>query len=145
MPAGRSPRRWSAALDSRGRTTPPVPRSCRGLAVFFLLPFVMLALAVAAVVSVGVFVLRMAFWMVLLPLRMLFGLLFVPFWIAKTVLKVAFGVLLLPLMLIVGGVLAVAAFLAALVAVVTPLVPLLILGLLIWVVARSFRRPAAIA
>ena len=63
---------------------------------------------------------RVAFWTVLLPVRLVFGLLFVPFWIARTVLKMAFGVILLPIPLVGGLLVAVVAAIAALVAVVTP-------------------------
>ena len=105
-----------------------------------------MALAVAAVVSVAAFVFRMAFWLAFLPFRLLFGLLIVPFWIARMLLKVVFGVLLLPVFLVVGGLLAVAALIATIVAVISPLLPLLIVGFLIWVVVRSFsRRGTAIA
>ena len=97
--------------------------------MFALLALVLMALAVAAVVSVAAFVFRMAFWLVFLPFRLLFGLLIVPFWIAR-----------------VGGLLAAAALIATIVAVISPLLPLLIVGFLIWVVVRSFsRRGTAIA
>ena len=108
-----------------------------------MLALVMMALVVAAVVSVGALVLRVAFWTVLLPVRLVFCLLFVPFWIARTVLKMAFGVILLPILLVGGLLVAVVAAIAALVAVVTPLLPLLVVGFLIWAVLRTFRPATA--
>ncbi len=104
-----------------------------------------MALAVAAVVSAAAFVFRMTFWLAFLPFRLLFGLLIIPFWIARMALKVVFGVLLLPVFLVVGGLLAVAALIATLVAIVSPLLPLLIVGFLIWVVVRSFSRGPVVA
>jgi hypothetical protein len=114
--------------------------------VFALLALVLMALAVAAVVSAAAFVFRMAFWLLFLPLRLLFGLLIVPFWIARMLLKVVFGALLLPVFLVVGGLVAVAALIATVIAIVSPLLPLLIVGFLLWVVIRSFsRRPVVVA
>jgi hypothetical protein len=113
--------------------------------VFALLALVLFALCVAAVVSALAFAFRMAFWMVLLPVRLLFGVLIVPFWIARMLLKVVFGALMLPVLLVVGGLLTMAALIAAFVAIVTPMLPLLIVGFLIWVVIRSLRRPAVVA
>jgi hypothetical protein len=103
----------------------------------------MMALVVAAVVSVGALVLRMAFWTIFLPFRLIFGLLFIPFWIARTLLKMTVGIVMLPVLLIGGILVAIVAAVAALVAVITPLLPLLIVGLLVWAVFRSFSRPVA--
>ena len=103
----------------------------------------MTGLMVAAVVMVGVLVVKTLFFLVTLPFRILFAVLFFPLWIAKTVLKLAVGAVVLPLALLVGGVLAVLAVLAAIVAIIAPLLPLLIIGLLLWAVFRSFRPAVA--
>ena len=87
---------------------------------------------------------KVLFFAITLPFRIVFAVLFFPFWIAKTVLKTAVGVVMVPLLLLVGVVLAVLAALAAIAAIVAPLLPLLIVGLLVWAVFRSFR-PAAVA
>jgi hypothetical protein len=99
----------------------------------------MTGLMAAAVVMVGVLVVKTLFFLVTLPFRILFAVLFFPFWIAKTVLKLAVGAVILPLALLVGIVLAVLAALAAVVAIIAPLLPLIIIGLLLWAVFRSFR------
>jgi hypothetical protein len=102
-----------------------------------------MALLVAAVVSVGALLVRLALFAVLLPFRLVFGLLFIPFWIAKSVLKLAVGAVVLPVFLVGGILLAVVVAIGALVALLAPLVPVLIVGLLIWVVVRSFRPAVA--
>ncbi len=103
----------------------------------------MLAFLLVAVVSVGALIVRMAFFLLLLPFKLVFGLLFVPFWIAKTVLKLAVGAVVLPIVLVGGVLLAVVAAAGALLALLAPLVPLVIVGLLIWAVFRSFRPAVA--
>jgi len=92
-------------------------------AVFTLLGLasvVMTGLMTGAVVLLGVLVVKVLFFAITLPFRIAFAVLFFPFWIAKTVLKLAVGVVMVPLL------------------------PLLIVGLLVWAVFRSFR-PAVVA
>jgi hypothetical protein len=138
---GRSPR--PSCVDTRLRV-PVRHAGGPGVAVFLALAsLVMLAFVVASVVAVGALLLRLVFFVILLPVRLVFGLLFIPFWIAKTVLKVAVGALMLPIFLVGGGLLAAVVAIGALVALVAPLVPLLIVGLLIWAVFRSFRPAVA--
>ena len=48
-----------------------------------ILSLIFMALVVAAVVSVGALIVRAAFWALLLPFKVLFAVLSVPFWIAK--------------------------------------------------------------
>lgn len=109
------------------------------LTLFGLAAMVMTGLMTAAVVIAGVFVVKVLFFVITLPFRIAFGVLFFPFWIAKTILKFAIGVVMVPVILVVGIVLAVLAALAALGAIIAPLLPLLIVGLLAWAVVRSFR------
>lgn len=92
----------------------------------------------------GLLLVKALFFVVTLPFRIAFAVLFFPFWLAKTVVKLTVGVVMVPLLLLVGVVLAVLAALAAIVAIIAPLLPLLIVGLLAWAVFRSFR-PAAVA
>ena len=108
-----------------------------------LASLIFLALIVAAVVSVGVLIVRIAFWAILLPFKIVFGLLFLPFWIGKTLLRVALGAVLVPVFLVGGILLALVAAIAAIVAIITPLLPLAIVAFLIWMVFRSFGRPVA--
>jgi hypothetical protein len=111
--------------------------------VLALTSLIFLALIVAAVVSVGVLIVRIALWAILLPFKIVFGLLFLPFWIAKTLLRFAFGALLVPVFLVGGILLALVAAIAAIVAIITPILPFAIVAFLIWMVFRSFGRPVA--
>ena len=113
------------------------------LTLLGLASLVMTGLMVAAVVSVGVLIVKVLFFLVTLPFRIVFGVLFFPFWIAKTVAKVAVAAVVIPLVALAGIVLAVLAALAAIAAIVAPLLPLVIVGLLVWAVLRSFRPAAA--
>ena len=110
-----------------------------------ILSLIFMALVVAAVVSVGALIVRAAFWALLLPFKLLFAVLFVPFWIAKTVLRLAFGLMLLPVLLLGGILVAIVAAIAAFVAIITPLLPFAIIGFLLWAVLRSFSRPVVTA
>lgn len=108
-----------------------------------LASLVMTGLMVAAIVMLGVFLIKMLFFVITLPFRIAFAVLFFPFWLAKTVVKLAVGVVMVPLLLLVGGALAVLAVMAAIAAMLAPLLPLLIVGLLVWAVFRSFRPAVA--
>ena len=101
----------------------------------------MTGLMTAAVVMLGVLLVKVLFFAITLPFRIAFAVLFFPFWIAKTVLKLAVGVVMVPLLLLVGWCWPSLAALAAIAAIVAPLLPLLIVGLLVWAVFRSFSRP----
>jgi hypothetical protein len=103
----------------------------------------MTGLMVAAVVAVGVLVLKTLFFLVTLPFRIAFAVLFFPLWLAKTVAKLALAAVVVPLVALAGVVLAALAALAAIAAIVAPLLPIIILGLLVWAVVRSFRPAAA--
>jgi hypothetical protein len=100
-----------------------------------------MGLLVAAIVMVGALVVRAVQWTSMLPFRIVFGLLALPFWIGGMILKLLFTVVLLPVLLVGGVLLAIVAAVAAIVAIITPLLPLAIVALLIWAVFRSFGRP----
>ena len=83
-------------------------------------------------------------WLLLLPLRLAFGLVFgvllLPFFIVRVVLKLAVGLLLLPIVLLAVLVgLLVAGTLSF--AVLIPLAPLFVVLLLAWALVSPFRRP----
>jgi hypothetical protein len=113
------------------------------LTVLGLATLVMTGLMVAAVVSVGVLIVKTLFFLVTLPFRIAFAVLFFPFWLAKTVAKMAVAAVVLPLVALAGVVLAVLAAIAAVAAIVVPLLPFLIMGLLIWAVLRTSRPATA--
>jgi hypothetical protein len=111
------------------------------ITVLALVTLVLMGLMVAAVVSVGAIIVRVAFFAISLPFKILFGLLTFPFWIGKSVLRFAFGLVFVPLLLVVGILVAIVAAIAALVAIITPLLPFAIVAFLAWLVFRSFARP----
>jgi hypothetical protein len=108
-----------------------------------LASLVMTGLMVAAVVLVGVLMLKVVFFVVTLPFRLLFAVLFFPIWIVKTILKIAVAGVVMPWVASAGFGLVLIAAVAALAAVLLPLVPLLVVGLLLWAVFRSFRPAVA--
>jgi hypothetical protein len=102
-------------------------------------------LAGAAVVAVLVtaalafaLVLRVLFWLVLLPFKLLFWLLAAPFMLVKVAALSLGGVLAVVL-----GVAAVAIGLAFALIVALPLIPLLLIAFVAWVFLRLMKRPAA--
>jgi hypothetical protein len=98
----------------------------------------MLGALVFAVVGAVFAVLRFVFWLVFLPIRLAFKLLFLPLLLIKWLIVGAVGVLAAPLLLVlfvVGG-------LALLVAIITPLLPVLFAGFLVWALIHLVRRPA---
>ena len=54
-----------------------------------------------AAVMLGVLLVKTLFFVITLPFRIAFGVLFFPFWLAKTVVKLAVGVVMVPLLLLV--------------------------------------------
>lgn len=87
-------------------------------------------------------VLKVAFWIVLFPLRLLFKLIFLPFLLIGFVLKLALGVLLLPVLLVGGLIGGLVLLVGGFFAVLLPLLPVVLAGLLIYVVAKRLARPA---
>lgn len=88
------------------------------------------------------------FWLLLLPFRLVFGLLFgillLPFFLLRAAVKVAAALILFPVVfalllvaLIVGGI---GFWLVMLV----PVLPIAVLALFLWTISRLFARPALI-
>ncbi len=105
--------------------------------LFGLAAFATIALVVGGLLAVALFVLKLVFWVVFLPIRLFFKLLFLPFILLKWAFVGVAGLVLLPLLLIAGLV----AVIAMLVAVVTPLLPILFVAAAIWVLVQ-IARPA---
>jgi hypothetical protein len=102
----------------------------------------LVALAVMAVIvlTAGIAVLKLVVWTLLLPIRILLGLVFVPLLLLKAV---AGGLLLLvigPVVLIAT----IAVLVAMVAAIAVPLLPLLILAFIVWLVAGAGRRSPGI-
>jgi hypothetical protein len=102
--------------------------------------FGILALVTAGVVVLPLLVLAAALWVVTLPFRIAFNLLFGGL---KLLLGLAFGLLsliALPFVLLIAGIGLTGALLAGVLSLVAPLVPLALLGLLGWGIYRLAHR-----
>ena len=82
-------------------------------------------------VACAVLALRAAIWVVLLPFRLLFGVLTLPWLLVKTIVLGA------------GALVAVVAAVGLVVALLVPLLPLVFIGVVTWAIVRLMRRPAA--
>jgi len=108
------------------------------------------AIFAVGVIAVGLILLlvllRAVFWLIFLPFKLIFAVLFVPIWLVKTALRVVGLAIVGPIMLlaaIVGGAFLVLSLLATL---ILPLVPIAIIAALLWVLIRSFgHRPVRVA
>src|SRR5215469_7927159 len=82
----------------------------------------------------GVFfgLLALPFALLALPFALFFGLLFLPFMLLRLAIRAAIGLLVLPILLLVGVVVCVALLVAAGLAILVPLSPLLMIALVVW-------------
>jgi hypothetical protein len=114
---------------------------------FLLVSALVLALLGFGFVALPLLLVGGVIWLVMLPIRLLFGFVF------GGLFRVFFGLLggllsliLVPLVMVVAAVALVGAFIAAIVALLAPLVPVLLLALLGWAIYKvSCRRPGASA
>ena len=103
----------------------------------------------AAVFGLVFFVVKIAFWAIFLPFRILtkvffkviFKALMLPVWLTLGALGMAAGAVALPVLLLVIAGVAFFGVIAALFALMLPLIPFVLFGLLIWAFMR--RRPVA--
>lgn len=105
-------------------------------------------LALATLLLFGLFVigvvgglLKLALWLVLLPLRLAMKLLALPFLALGLLLKLILGLILLPVILVVGSVALLGLGVVALLGLLVPLLPLVLAGLVVWVLVRLLSRP----
>lgn len=94
-------------------------------------------LAVFAVLGMVFFIVKLAFWVVFFPIRLIMKLLWLPFGLIAGAFSVAAGAALLPILLLVGIVIAVVGAIGALLALLIPAIPFLLLGLMIWAFMRK--------
>ena len=121
------------------------------LGLIALAGFLMGGFVLAAILGVMVFALKIVFWAVFLPFRIIskifFGVIFkvlmFPIWLMLGALGMAAGAVAMPLLLVVVAGVAVFGILAALFALLLPLLPFVMFGLLIWAFMR--KRPAVVA
>ena len=107
------------------------------LGLIALAGFLMGGLVLAAILGVAMFALKIVFWAIFLPFRIitkvLFKVVMIPIWLTLGVLGMAAGAVALPVVLLIAaGVAVFALFL--------PLLPFIMFGLLVWAFMR--RRPA---
>ena len=100
-------------------------------------------LAVAAVLGFVFFLIKLVFWVVLLPFRLLLKALMIPVWLTLGALGMAAGAVLLPVVLIALAAVAVVGVVATLLALLLPALPFILLGLMIW--AIFFRKAPVVA
>jgi hypothetical protein len=110
--------------------------------LFVLGMLVMGALAVAAVIGFVLFLIKTLIWIVMLPIRLVMWMLWIPIGLTMGALGLAAGVVAVPILLAVVAGFVIFTVIAAVLSVMLPLVPFVLLGLLVW--ALFFRaRPAA--
>lgn len=85
--------------------------------------------------------LKFVFWVVFLPIRLVFKLLALPFLLLKWTFMGLFGLLLAPVALI----LLVVGLFGVLAALVAPLLPLLVLAFIVWALVKLFKGRPAVA
>ena len=109
---------------------------------------VFLGLLLALAVTLGLailgsvwLILRATLWLVLLPLRLVFAIIALPLLLLKVLIFSIVAVVFLAL-IAAGGALVMAGLVGFLLAVVLPLVPILLVGTVVWLVVKMVRRPA---
>jgi hypothetical protein len=100
-----------------------------------------LALAFAGAVAIPFIVIGGLFWLITFPLRLLFKLIGGILGMVFGLLGGLLGLIIGPVVLIVVAVAVVGAFLSAVVSLLAPLLPVALLGLLVWAVYRVTKRP----
>jgi hypothetical protein len=94
-------------------------------------------LLVAGILLFAVVVLKTVFWALTLPVRLVFRLLFFPFWIARTALRLVWLVILAPILAVGGVLVAGVVIIAGLLAVLAPLLPVVVITFFVWLVVRG--------
>jgi hypothetical protein len=113
------------------------------MVTFLLVSALILAFLGFGFLAVPLLVVGGIFWLVTLPIRLMFGFVFGGlFRVFFGVLGALLGLILAPLVLVVVGVALVGAFVAALIALLTPLIPVVLLLLLGWGIYRVAIRPS---
>lgn len=101
--------------------------------------------AMAAVFGLVFLVLKITLWAVFLPIRILFKVFFhvlmIPVWLTLGAVGMAASAAALPILLIVGAGVVVIGLVAAVVAMLLPAIPFVLLGLMVWAIMR--KRPVA--
>lgn len=88
--------------------------------------------------------LALPFALLALPFALFFAVLWLPFLLLRFVIKAVVGLVLLPVMLVVAVIVGAALLFAFSMAVLLPLSPFLLLGLLVWALTRNSRAAIAV-
>ena len=97
-------------------------------------------LAFFSLIGLVFFIIKMALWTVLLPIRILFKVLMIPVALTFGAIGLAAGAAAIPILLVVVAAVVVVGAIAALLALLVPAIPFILLGLAIWALVR--KRPA---
>ena len=100
-----------------------------------------LALAFAGAVAIPFIVIGGLIWLITFPLRLLFKLIGGILGLVFGLLGSLFGLIIGPVVMIVVAVALIGAFLTAVVSLLAPLLPVVLLGLLVWAIYRVTKRP----
>jgi len=100
-----------------------------------------LALALAGAVAIPFIVIGAALWLVTFPLRLLFKLIGGILGMVFGLLGGLIGLVIGPIVMVVVVIALVGALLSAVVSLLAPLVPVALLGLLVWAIHRATKRP----
>jgi hypothetical protein len=112
------------------------------IGLFTLAVLACVGLTVAAVLGFVFFLMKIVLWAVFFPLRLLFKLLWLPVGLAFGAVGMGLGLAALPLLLLVLGGVLVFGIIAAIISLLIPAIPFVLLGLLLW---SLFRRSPATA
>jgi hypothetical protein len=108
-----------------------------------LVGLLMAGFAFAAVIGTIFLLLKLVWWAVVFPFRLLFKLLMIPVWLTLGAVGMLAGVAIVPVLMVVAAGVLVVGLVAAVLAVLLPAIPFVLFGLLIWALMR--RRPAVVA
>src|SRR5262245_37556650 len=100
-----------------------------------------LALAFAGAVAIPFIVMGALFWLITFPIRLLFKLIGGILGMVFGLLGGLVGLIIGPIVMVVVVIALIVAFLSAVVSLLAPLLPVALLGLLVWAIYRVTRRP----
>ena len=108
-----------------------------------------MGLAFAALLAIPALLFGLVIWVITLPFRLFFGLIFGMFGMVFGIIRFVFGIVggilglvLAPIGILILGVLLIGGVIDGLMSLLAPLVPVALLGLLVWAIYRiTSRRP----
>jgi hypothetical protein len=100
-----------------------------------------LAIAVFGVAAIPFMLIGLLFKLIVLPFRLFFFLLGGAFRLVFGLLGGLLGLIVGPIMLLIVGVALLGALVAGIFSLLAPMIPMVLLGLLVWAIYRVVRRP----